>query len=82
MKIQHKLTLNSSLVFGLVFTVASALIYISFKKSAENIFFAELARTANLTASFYLEEDELSTREYQRIEEKFLNASANQEHYD
>ncbi|MCE7073074.1 HAMP domain-containing histidine kinase [Dyadobacter sp. CY327] len=79
MKIQHKLTLNSSLVFGLVFTVASALIYISFTKSAENIFFAELARTANLTASFYLEEDELSTREYQRIEEKFLNASANQE---
>src|SRR5215217_9728392 len=79
MKIQHKLTLNSSLVFGLVFTIASALIYIGFKKSAENIFFAELARTANLTASFYLEEDELSTREYQRIEEKFLNASANQE---
>ena len=79
MKIQHKLTLNSSLVFGLVFTVTSVLIYFVFTKSAENIFFEELARTANLTASFYLEEDELSTREYQRIEEKFLNARANQE---
>ena len=79
MKIQHKLTLISSLVFGLVFILSSALIYVNFKKSAENIFFAELARTADLTASFYLEEDELSTKEYQRIEEKFLNARANQE---
>ena len=79
MKIQHKLTLISSLVFGLVFTITSILIYFNFTKSAENIFFGELARTANLTASFYLEEDELSTREYQRIEQKFLNASVNQE---
>lgn len=79
MKIQHKLTINSSLVFGLVFTIASVLIYLNFIKSAEAIFFEELARTANLTASFYLEEDELSTKEYSRIEKSFLNASANQE---
>ncbi|WP_221392742.1 sensor histidine kinase KdpD [Dyadobacter sp. NIV53] len=79
MKIQHKLTLNSSLVFGLVLTISSVLIYLNFIKSAENIFFEELARTANLTASFYLEEDELNTREYSRIKESFLNASINQE---
>lgn len=79
MKIQHKLTLNSSLVFGLVFTVASVLIYFSFIRSAERIFFENLARTASLTAMFYLEEDELSTKDYKRIEKKFINASADQE---
>jgi len=79
MKIQHKLTLNSSLVFGLVFTVASVLIYLNFIKSAESIFFEELSRTASLTAMFYLEEDELSTKEYKPIEKKFLTSTANQE---
>lgn len=79
MKIQHKLTLNSSLVFGLVFTISSVLIYLTFIRSAERIFFEELSRTASLTAMFYLEEDELSTRDYSKIEKKFLTASANQE---
>ncbi|HEV7381565.1 MAG TPA: HAMP domain-containing sensor histidine kinase [Dyadobacter sp.] len=79
MKIQHKLTLNSSLVFGLVFTISSVLIYLNFVKSAENVFYAELSRTASLTALFYLEEDELSTNEYRKIEKKFLTATANQE---
>jgi len=79
MKIQHKLTLNSSLVFGLVFTVASVLIYLNFTKSAESIFFEELSRTASLTAMFYLEEDELSTKEYKPIEKKFLTSTVNQE---
>lgn len=79
MKIQHKLTLNSSLVFGLVFTLSSVLIYLNFIRSAERIFFEELARTASLTAMFYLEEDELPTKEYSNIEKKFLTTSANQE---
>lgn len=79
MKIQHKLTLNSSLVFGLVFTISAVLIYLNFIRSAERIFFEELSRTASLTAMFYLEEDELSTKEYSRIEKKFLTATANQE---
>ena len=79
MKIQHKLTLNSSLVFGLVFTIASILIYLNFIRSAERIFFEDLARTASLTAMFYLEQDELSTNDYIRIEKKFLTASSDQE---
>jgi two-component system sensor histidine kinase ArlS len=79
MKVQHKLTLVSSLVFSLVFTVSSALIYFNFTKSAENIFFEELARKASLTAMFYLEEDEMSSKEYKRIEKRFLTATANQE---
>ena len=79
MKIQHKLTLNSSLVFGLVFTIASVLIYLNFIKSAEGIFFEELSRTASLTAMFYLEEDELSAKDYSRIEKKFLASTASQE---
>ncbi|WP_439556140.1 sensor histidine kinase [Dyadobacter sp.] len=79
MKIQHKLTLASSLVFGLVLTVSSGLIYLNFIKSAENIFFEELARKAALTAIFYLEEDEMSSKEFSRIEQKFLTATADQE---
>lgn len=79
MKIQHKLTLTASLVFSLVFTVSAALIYLNFIRSAENIFFEELGRKASLTALFYLEEDEMSSKEYNRIEKKFLTATANQE---
>jgi len=79
MKIQHKLTLTSSLVFGLVFTMASVLIYLNFTRSAESIFFAELSRTASLTAMFYLEEDELSTKEFKPIEKKFIASTVNQE---
>ncbi|KQS26662.1 HAMP domain-containing sensor histidine kinase [Dyadobacter sp. Leaf189] len=79
MKIRNKLTLASSLVFGLVLTVSSGLIYLNFIKSAENIFFEELARKAALTAIFYLEEDEMSSKEYSRIEQKFLTATADQE---
>lgn len=79
MKIQHKLTLTASLVFSLVFTISSALIYLNFIQSAENIFFEELGRKASLTALFYLEEDEMSSKEYSRIEKRFLTATADQE---
>ncbi|WP_031527406.1 sensor histidine kinase [Dyadobacter crusticola] len=79
MKIQHKLTLVSSMVFGLVLTFSSGLIYLNFIESAENIFFEELGRKAALTALFYLEEDEMSSKEFSRIEQKFLNATVNQE---
>jgi len=79
MKVQHKLTLTTSLIFSLVFTVSSGLIYLNFVRSAENIFFEELERKAALTATFYLEEDEMSSKEFGRIEQNFLTATANQE---
>src|SRR5690625_2262164 len=78
MKISHKLTLVSSLLFAGVFLIVSVMIYISFNNTSKHIFYAELARTAKIAGMFYLEKDELSKTQYQPIEEAFYNLSPDQ----
>lgn len=79
MKIQKKITLISSLLFGLVFLVSSVIIYVAFYQSSKNIYFQELSRTAKISAMFYLERDELSQKGFQPIQDAFYNLSADQE---
>ncbi|WP_306350281.1 sensor histidine kinase [Flavobacterium sp. '19STA2R22 D10 B1'] len=71
MKIRHRLTLISSLTFGIVFTIASIIIYFVFYNSSEKIIFNELQKTTLLTAVFYLEEDELPKSEHKEIKQQF-----------
>lgn len=78
MKIRHKLTLVSSLLFAGVFIIVSVMIYLSFNNTSKHIFYAELARTAKIAGMFYLEKDELSKTQYQPIEESFYNLSPEQ----
>ncbi|MBK1442100.1 HAMP domain-containing histidine kinase [Parapedobacter sp. ISTM3] len=71
MTIRNRLTLISSLTFGVVFTLAAFAVYYTFHVTSERIIFSELQKTGLLSAMFYLEEDELSAREHNRIRTDF-----------
>ncbi|MDR0349367.1 MAG: HAMP domain-containing histidine kinase [Tannerella sp.] len=77
MKIQTRLSLISSVVFGIVFAAISALIYGSFYRNAEKKTFHELEKTVCPTALFYLEEDELNKDEYSHIKVRFQQLVSN-----
>ncbi|MAN26735.1 MAG: hypothetical protein CMH15_05185 [Mesonia sp.] len=79
MKIRQKITLISSVLFGLVFLMSSIIIYFAFYQSSKNIYFQELSRTAKISAMFYLERDELSQKGFQPIQNAFYNVSPNEE---
>jgi len=71
MTIRNRLTLISSLTFGVVFALAAFVVYYTFVVTSERIIFSDLQKTGLLSAMFYLEEDELSTREHNRIRADF-----------
>ncbi|MCL2414238.1 MAG: HAMP domain-containing histidine kinase [Bacteroidales bacterium] len=70
-KIQTRLTLLTSVVFGIVFVMISMFIYGSFRNNAERIIYRGLEKMALLTAYFYLEEDELSYEEFAIVRRDF-----------
>lgn len=71
MTLRNRLTLISSLTFGVVFAFAGFAVYYTFQVTSERIIFSELQKTGLLSAMFYLDEDELSTREHNRIRADF-----------
>lgn len=71
MKIRNRLTIISSLTFGIVFIVASFIIYLSFYRSSEKMIFNELQKNCLLTAIYYLEKDELPKDEHSQVQEQF-----------
>jgi len=71
MTIRNRLTLISSLTFGVVFALAALVVYYTFVVASERIIFSDLQKTGLLSAMFYLEEDELSIREHNRIRTDF-----------
>lgn len=71
MKIHHKITLISSSVFAVILFFTSIIIYNAFSESSRNIFYQELSRTAEITALFYLEEDELSRKNFAPVRKAF-----------
>jgi signal transduction histidine kinase len=71
MKIQTRLSLFTSIIFGIIFLVASALIYGLFRNNAEHAIYKGLEKTAYITAFFYLEEDELSSEEFAHVRKQF-----------
>ncbi len=71
MTIRNRLTLISSLTFGVVFALAALAVYYTFHVTSERIIFSELQKTGLLSAMFYLEEDELPVREHRRIRAEF-----------
>ncbi|SFU75390.1 Signal transduction histidine kinase [Pustulibacterium marinum] len=71
MKIQHKITWTSSLLFGGIFAIISILIYTSFIQSSERIFYKDLSRTAQISGMFYLEKDELNKANFSPIQNAF-----------
>ncbi len=78
MKIRHKITFISSTVFAIVLGLISILIFKGFSESSKKIFYRELARTAKISALFYLEEDEMSKKKYAPISKAFSDLNSNE----
>jgi two-component system, OmpR family, sensor histidine kinase ArlS len=73
MKIRNRLTLISSLVLGITFTLAIPFLYLIFTNSTDKIIYNKLENTCWIAGIFYLEEDELSKPEHEKVEAQFLN---------
>ncbi len=71
MKVQTRLSLFCSVVFGVIFAVISLLIFGLYYKNAEQQMRSNLKKTAFITGIYYLEEDELNISEYENVKKQF-----------
>ena len=71
MKIQVRQSLYSSVAFGVVFIAISILIYVFYYQNSQKTIYKNLEKTAYITALFYLEEDELNAKEFEKIKTQF-----------
>ena len=74
MTLHNRLTLISSLIFGIIFTLSSLIIYIVFYNSSEKVYFNELKNNSLLSALYYLEKDELTSYEHSVIRDEFRSS--------
>ncbi len=77
MKIQNRLSLYSSLVFGVIFALTSVLIYFLFYRYTERLIYDNLEKSALITALFYFEEDELSRDDFAKIKVQYYEKGRN-----
>ena len=80
MKVQSRLTLYNSLVFGMVFIIVGSLAYYLYSGNTKKSLYANLAKTAHIAALFYLEEDELNSEEFAKVRSQF-NEFVNNSYY-
>lgn len=71
MKVQTRLSLFSSIAFGIVFTVLSLLVYVFYQRSAEEIVYKTLKNSAEVVGLFHFERDELDSKVFTRIARQF-----------
>lgn len=71
MKVKTRLSLYCTLIFGIIFALISFLTYGLYYKNAEKAIYSNLSKTAYISALFYLEEDELNAKEFDKIRTQF-----------
>ncbi|WP_165024124.1 sensor histidine kinase [Dysgonomonas sp. ZJ279] len=71
MKVQTRLALFCSIVFGVIFAIISLLIYGLFYQNTEKQIYNNLKKTAYISAIFYLEEDELNSKDFEKVKDQF-----------
>ncbi|MCD7711246.1 MAG: HAMP domain-containing histidine kinase [Firmicutes bacterium] len=71
MKVKTRLSLYCSLIFGIIFALISYSIYHLYFRTTERAIYNNLQKIAWITAWFYLEEDELSEKEFEKIRVQF-----------
>lgn len=71
MKIKNRLTLLSSVTFGVVFIIAAVFIYVAFYRSSEKRIYDSMQKNCLLSAIYYLEKDELPIVEHKQIKEQY-----------
>lgn len=71
MKVQNRLSLFSSFIFGVIFAFISLLIYTLYSHTTEKSVYRNLKKTSLITAIFFLEEDELNKEEFSKAQRQF-----------
>ncbi len=71
MKVRTRLSLYCSIVFGVIFAIISLLIYGLYYKNTEKTIYRSLEKIGYVAALFYLEEDELNSREFEKVKLQF-----------
>ena len=71
MKLRNRFTAISSLTFGIVFIIASVIIYLSFYNYSQRMIFRELHNTCLLAGIYYLEKDELPQKQHFEVRQQF-----------
>lgn len=71
MNLRSRLTLFSSIIFGVIFSVAALVIYFTFYKSTEKSVIKELEKTCLISAIFYLEKDEQPSYQHKEVKRQF-----------
>jgi signal transduction histidine kinase len=71
MKIRHRLTLQFTLLAGIIQLVVFVLVYLLFVESVNNAFYRRLEDRALITAQVYLEKDELEKKNFLEIQQKY-----------
>jgi len=71
MKVQTRLSLFSSIAFGIIFIVTSALIYGLYYHNTLRSIYQNLRQTSYITAIFFLEEDELNHDDFAKAKQQF-----------
>ena len=71
MNLRKRLTLFSSILFGVIFGIAAWVIYFTFYKSTEKSVQKELEKTCLISAIFYLEKDEQSAYQHKEVKRQF-----------
>lgn len=77
MKVQTRLSLYSSIVFGIIFAIISVLIYGVYYGSTRKTLNNNLVKTSQIIALFYLEEDELNKEEFAKVRNQFNELVSN-----
>lgn len=77
MKVQTRLSLFSSIVFGVIFAIMSFLIYALYLNNAEKSIYENLKKTTYIIALFHLEEDELNNSEFAKVKTQFREIVSN-----
>lgn len=71
MKIKVRLSILCTAVFAVVFICCSVFIFLTYHKGLEQMAYKSLETKAMISAFFYLEEDELSSADFERIKNQF-----------
>lgn len=71
MKIRHRLSLQFTLISGILLTIVFVLIYLLSAQYIQNSFYKLLQMRALVTAQVYLEKDELTKKKFLEIEKSY-----------
>lgn len=80
MKVQTKLTTLCSLVFGVVFIIIAMVIFSLFYNNTKSLIYNNLKKIADISALFYLEEDELNEMEFEKVKTQFREIVSNDDY--